>query len=228
MHVKNDSYKRIFTVLLLATLIIAPLVALSECDFSEVSVIDAPLGMFPPRDESVLYILRKLGLPTSWDAEEANNNDAYLESLISDEYAVPERYSAPYTVIIESSLEIVDAWIFESMIGELFAGKGGGYLAILRKEDSVICAEYVNGYVPEAITDDFIMLPSDCFQHTLTYVKTNMYWAKTETSYFIDGTACETIYDSPDDHSGEMYLVNTFSKICPNILATRNSSEVYG
>ena len=77
-------------------------------------------------DESVIKVLAKLTCP--YELSEINSGEAN-----------------DYEVLSSIDIPLKQMWNTEEGRVELYQGNSGGYLALLVKDDKILCAQYING-----------------------------------------------------------------------------------
>ena len=127
-----------------------------------------------------------------------------LEDMLNNPYGA-------YSVVESSDLELIQSWNVEGTMIELWAGKGNGYLGLIRIDDKVYCAQYINDFtVPDLDTMDTI--PEGAVVHQAETYGYGVYYGG-RSAYFIDGRYIELIYYYPgfeetsDIARGEEYCV---------------------
>lgn len=98
-----------------------------------------------------------------------------------------------YSVVEKSKLLKVQSWQFEDKQIELLKGKKD-YIAIMRDEDKVYCAQYINGYNLDEICEEKRYI--EPFLHKNEICGNGMY-VRTEIAFFLDGETIYNVYFNP-------------------------------
>ena len=110
-------------------------------------------------------------------------------------FSISDSVYSSYEIIKNSGLICIQTWPDETGTIELYKGSYGGYLAILRREDRVYCAQYINDL---SYKDLFLESTghSTPYYYELVGMGSGMY-GRYRHAYFIDGTDEVLIYDTP-------------------------------
>ena len=120
---------------------------------------------------------------------------------------VSESEYAPYSIIQEAGIKLFQSWPMEDKTVEMYKGKANGYLGILRKDDKVFCAQYLNNAYGCDYSDR-AAIPGGVYYYTFETSASGIY-VKTEMAFFTDGQVYSRIFRSPNDTKPFSTLLNT-------------------
>ena len=91
-----------------------------------------------------------------------------------------------FSIIKESKLILVESRLFEDKTIELYKGKENQFLAVLRNDNDVYCAQYINGITStEYVTKD--LSEDDIYMHEFESPPYMGMYLVTRIGFFIDG-----------------------------------------
>lgn len=138
-------------------------------------------------DEQIISVIYELGCPV-------------LISGISDQV-----YGS-YSIIEAAGLDFIQSWNLDGRTIELYKGKTSDYLAILRNDDRIYCAQYINGFDAE-VQNQTNTIPSNAYYHTIETSASGIY-VRTEIGFFIDCQSIHRIFWSPTDSEPSYFSVS--------------------
>ena len=99
-----------------------------------------------------------------------------------------------FSLIDIENISLVNSWIIDDKVVELYKGEYGGFLSLYREGDRILCAQYVNdSSIREDRSTD---IPSNAYSYTLEASASGMY-VKTIIAFFTDGQSIRHMYRSP-------------------------------
>ncbi len=134
-------------------------------------------NMLPKYDNSVLAVLRQLDCP-------------------SDRRWISDTEFCSSKPIEASNLVFVQAWYDDKGVVELYAGSEGGYLAVLRNDHRIHCAQYINGVNADDI-DLSAFERKDIYFYEKDIFLFDRVFSIIKTAYCLDGKALNLLYYSP-------------------------------
>ena len=124
---------------------------------------------------------------------------------------ISETKYAPYDIIENSGIERIHSWPAENKIVELYKGQDNGYLAILRKDDKVYCAQYLNDLCPEDLFDH-TDIPENVYYYELENSASGIY-IRTRIVFFTDGRVYRQLFSYPSETVPFKSMLNTNENI---------------
>lgn len=103
---------------------------------------------------------------------------------------------AEFSRIDTRNISLVNRWLIDGKTIELYQGKQGGFLALLREDDRVYCAQYVND--ASMLSDQSTDIPKNAYSYTFEMMGSGMY-IKSVVAFFTDGQCIMKQYWSPTD-----------------------------
>ena len=143
-------------------------------------------------DESVIMVLAKLSCP--YELSE-------IDSGVANDYEVLSSIDIP----------LKKMWNTEEGRVELYQGNSGGYLALLVKDEKILCAQYING---SKLNDsyEYRLIPANSYFHENVFSGDGMY-IKGQSAFYIDGRAIYLLYTTPQDKEPICCYVNDENSI---------------
>ena len=186
---KDDrSMKKHFSITLIIITFLLVLLSFEYFTFADSSEPESSEISTNQYDSTVVEVLEQLDCPSA-------------RSLISDSAFCSGK------PIEESELVFVQAWYDEKGIVELYADKNGGYLASLRNDDRIYCAQYVNGKNADDLTPTAID-EHDIYIYEYVSALSGLY-RKGRYGYFLDGKELTMLYYSPVATKPDLILVES-------------------
>lgn len=119
----------------------------------------------------------------------------------------------PYEAIQSDDITLVKSWAAEDGTIELFAGAYGGYLAILRKENKILCAQYINRKPHNTLENEYFR-DHQIYFYDLVVNGSGIY-GKSRIAYFIDGSMVAFLFYSPTDTKPVRFFTSSSSCLIP-------------
>lgn len=109
--------------------------------------------------------------------------------------AISDSWYGLYSTVKESKLELLQSWEYGDKVIELYIGESDDRLAVLRKDDHVYCAQYINGF--DACAREMgTVTPSSAYFHIIETSGSGVY-VRTEIGFFMDSQSIHSIFSTP-------------------------------
>ena len=122
---------------------------------------------------------------------------------------------ADYRIIQESNLKLCQSWQSDNSIVEIYKGFKKDYLAIMRCDNAVYCAQYINHSNPDLYKQSE-PLSNKIFYHESEFWGSGMYVGG-RLAFFSDGTSIHWRYSYPEKKVATYITVNKYE----NLIATK-------
>lgn len=161
---------------------------------------------------SVFLTVTFVFLMTTVKGEDEMNYDKQIIEVICELdcpaliSGISDQIYGSYSVIESSGLHCIRSWDYGEGTIELYEGKKSDYLAVLRNNDRVYCAQYVNGSDTQ-VRDQTNIISENVYYHRIVSSASGIY-VRTEIAFFMDCQSIQRIFSSPVEQEADYFSIS--------------------